>query len=104
MTGSIRWDADADADGVVTLTLDDPGRSANTINDRYVASMGETLDRLEAERDSITGVIVTSAKKTFFAGADLNTLRNVTPENAREFAAYIALVKGQLRRLERTFS
>jgi 3-hydroxyacyl-CoA dehydrogenase/enoyl-CoA hydratase/3-hydroxybutyryl-CoA epimerase len=101
MTGSIRWDADADADGVVTLTLDDPGRSANTINDRYVASMGETLDRLEAERDSITGVIVTSAKKTFFAGADLNTLRNVTPENAREFAAYIALVKGQLRRLEK---
>jgi 3-hydroxyacyl-CoA dehydrogenase/enoyl-CoA hydratase/3-hydroxybutyryl-CoA epimerase len=99
MTGSIRWDADAD--GVVTLTLDDPGRSANTINDRYVASMGETLDRLEAERDSITGVIVTSAKKTFFAGADLNTLRNVTPENAREFAAYIALVKGQLRRLEK---
>jgi 3-hydroxyacyl-CoA dehydrogenase / enoyl-CoA hydratase / 3-hydroxybutyryl-CoA epimerase len=99
MTGSIRWDADAD--GVVTLTLDDPGRSANTINDRYVASMGETLDRLEAERDSITGVILTSAKKTFFAGADLNTLRNVTPEDAREFAAYIALVKGQLRRLEK---
>ncbi|HET9118795.1 MAG TPA: 3-hydroxyacyl-CoA dehydrogenase NAD-binding domain-containing protein [Pseudonocardiaceae bacterium] len=99
MTGSIRWDADAD--GVVTLTLDEPGRSANTINERYVASMEETLDRLEAERDSITGVILTSAKKTFFAGADLNTLRNVTPESAREFAAYIALVKGQLRRLEK---
>jgi 3-hydroxyacyl-CoA dehydrogenase/enoyl-CoA hydratase/3-hydroxybutyryl-CoA epimerase len=99
MSSSIRWDADAD--GVVTLTLDDPGRSANTINDRYVASMGETLDRLEAERDSIAGVILTSAKKTFFAGADLNTLRNVTPENAREFAAYIGLVKGQLRRLEK---
>jgi 3-hydroxyacyl-CoA dehydrogenase/enoyl-CoA hydratase/3-hydroxybutyryl-CoA epimerase len=99
MSSSIRWDADAD--GVVTLTLDDPGRSANTINDRYVASMGETLDRLEAERDSITGVILTSAKKTFFAGADLNTLRDVTPDSAREFAAYIALVKGQLRRLEK---
>jgi 3-hydroxyacyl-CoA dehydrogenase/enoyl-CoA hydratase/3-hydroxybutyryl-CoA epimerase len=99
MTDSIRWDADAD--GIVTLTLDDPGRSANTMNDRYVASMEETLDRLEAERDSITGVILTSAKKTFFAGADLNTLRNVTPENIREFAAYFALVKGQLRRLEK---
>ncbi len=99
MTGSIRWDADAD--GVVTLTLDDPGRSANTMNERYVASMSETLDRLEAERDSITGVILTSAKKTFFAGADLNTVRDVTPESAREFAAYIALVKGQLRRLEK---
>ncbi|MGH3720352.1 MAG: 3-hydroxyacyl-CoA dehydrogenase NAD-binding domain-containing protein [Pseudonocardiaceae bacterium] len=102
MTESIRWDIDADGgNGIVTLTFDDPGRSANTMNDRYVASMGQTLDRLEAERDSITGVILTSAKKTFFAGADLNTLRNVTPENAREFAAHIALLKGQLRRLEK---
>ncbi|MGH3610634.1 MAG: 3-hydroxyacyl-CoA dehydrogenase NAD-binding domain-containing protein, partial [Pseudonocardiaceae bacterium] len=70
-------------------------------NDSYVTSMGETLDRLEAERDSITGVVITSAKKTFFAGADLNELRNVTPETAREFAAHITLVKGQLRRLEK---
>ena len=45
MTESIRWDA---TDGIVTLTLDDPGKSANTINDRYVASMGQTLDRLLA--------------------------------------------------------
>ncbi len=99
MAESIRWDRDAD--GIVTLTLDDPGRSANVINDCYVASMGQTLDRLEAERDSITGVILTSAKKTFFAGADLTTLRDVTPETAREFGAYIGLVKGQLRRLEK---
>jgi len=95
----IRWDADAA--GIVTLTLDDPEHSANTMNERYVTSMGETLDRLEAERDSITGVVITSAKKTFFAGADLNTLRTVTPESAREFATHIALVKGQLRRLEK---
>ncbi|MGH3514483.1 MAG: enoyl-CoA hydratase/isomerase family protein, partial [Pseudonocardiaceae bacterium] len=94
-----RWDRDAD--GIVTLTMDDPGKSANTMNDRYVTSMAETLDRLEAERDSITGVVLTSAKKTFFAGADLNALRNITPETAREFAAHIALLKGQLRRLEK---
>ncbi|MGH3826327.1 MAG: 3-hydroxyacyl-CoA dehydrogenase NAD-binding domain-containing protein [Pseudonocardiaceae bacterium] len=99
MTESIRWDIDAD--GIVTLTLDDPGRSANTLNDGYVTSMGKVLDRLEAQRDSSTGVILTSAKKTFFAGADLNTLRDITPENAREFAAYLTLVKGQFRRLEK---
>ncbi|MDQ2790252.1 MAG: 3-hydroxyacyl-CoA dehydrogenase NAD-binding domain-containing protein [Actinomycetota bacterium] len=99
MTDSIRWDSGPD--NVVTLTLDDPGRSANTMNDSFVASMGQTLDRLEAERDSITGVILTSAKKTFFAGADLNELRNIRPATAREFAAHITLVKGQLRRLEK---
>jgi 3-hydroxyacyl-CoA dehydrogenase / enoyl-CoA hydratase / 3-hydroxybutyryl-CoA epimerase len=98
MSESIRWERDTD--GVVTLILDDPEHSANTINDRYVAAMGATLQRLEAERDSITGVILTSAKKTFFAGADLTTLRDLTPERAREFGAHLALVKGQLRRLE----
>jgi 3-hydroxyacyl-CoA dehydrogenase/enoyl-CoA hydratase/3-hydroxybutyryl-CoA epimerase len=94
----IRWDRDAE--GIVTLTLDDPGKSANTMNERYVASMGDTLDRLQAERDSITGVILTSAKKTFVAGADLNALRDITPDSAREFGAHLALIKSQLRRLE----
>src|SRR5918997_975218 len=95
----IRWDADAA--GIVTLTMDDPGKSANTMTERYVTSMADTLDRLEADRDSITGVILTSAKKTFFAGADLNQLRAVTPDNARAFAAHITLLKSQLRRLEK---
>ncbi|MDQ4092693.1 MAG: 3-hydroxyacyl-CoA dehydrogenase NAD-binding domain-containing protein [Actinomycetota bacterium] len=97
----IRWDRGADgAEGIVTLTLDDPGKSANTMNERYVASMGDTLDRLQAERDSITGVILTSAKKTFVAGADLNALCAITPDSAREFGAHLALMKNQLRRLE----
>ncbi len=97
----IRWDRGANgADGVVTLTMDDVGKSANTMNDHYITSMATTLDRLEAERDSITGVILTSAKKTFFAGADLNELRAVTPDNAREFGAHLVLLKSQLRRLE----
>ncbi|HEY6422579.1 MAG TPA: 3-hydroxyacyl-CoA dehydrogenase NAD-binding domain-containing protein [Pseudonocardiaceae bacterium] len=96
---TIRWDTDSE--GIVTLTLDEPGRSANTMNERYVTSMGQTLDRLESERDSITGVIVTSAKKTFLAGADLNLLRSATAENAHEFDTFITLIKSQLRRLEK---
>ncbi len=74
---TIRWDKDAD--GVVVLTLDDPNQSANTMNAAYAASMAATIERLQAERDDITGVIITSAKKTFFAGGDLNDLRLATP-------------------------
>ncbi len=99
MESTIRWERDGD--GIVTLTLDDPGQSANTMNDDYVASMGATVDRLESERESITGVIVTSAKKTFFAGGDLNSLIEATPDRADEIGAHMALVKSQLRRLER---
>ena len=101
MTGestTIRWDQDAD--GVVILTLDDPNQSANTMNAAYAASIRATVDRLEAEKDSITGVIITSAKKTFFAGGDLNDLKKATPETADEIAGFVRDGKAVLRRLE----
>ncbi|GAB2678749.1 3-hydroxyacyl-CoA dehydrogenase NAD-binding domain-containing protein [Thalassiella azotivora] len=90
-----------DADGVVVLTLDDPRSSANTMNEAYRRSMGAAVDRLEAERDDVRGVVVTSAKSTFFAGGDLHLLQSVQPEQAGEFFARIEEVKAQLRRLER---
>jgi 3-hydroxyacyl-CoA dehydrogenase / enoyl-CoA hydratase / 3-hydroxybutyryl-CoA epimerase len=95
---TIRWDRDSD--GVVILTLDDPNQSANTMNSAYRESMAATVDRLEVERNEIIGVIVTSAKKTFFAGGDLHELRRVTKEDAPEFASEIRKIKRQLRRLE----
>ncbi|MEA2348696.1 MAG: 3-hydroxyacyl-CoA dehydrogenase / enoyl-CoA hydratase / 3-hydroxybutyryl-CoA epimerase [Thermoleophilaceae bacterium] len=95
---TIRWDQDAD--GVVILTLDDPSQNANTMNADYGESMAVTIDRLEAEKDSITGVIIQSAKKTFFAGGDLNDLVQVNRENAHEFTENVRIMKSQLRRLE----
>jgi 3-hydroxyacyl-CoA dehydrogenase/enoyl-CoA hydratase/3-hydroxybutyryl-CoA epimerase len=85
---------------VVVVTFDDPGRSANTMNDRYVAAMESTVGRLESERDELRGVILASAKKTFFAGADLTELRRARPEDIEELSAFIGGVKAQLRRLE----
>jgi 3-hydroxyacyl-CoA dehydrogenase / enoyl-CoA hydratase / 3-hydroxybutyryl-CoA epimerase len=95
---TIRWEQDAD--GVVVLTMDDPNQGANTMNEAYGRSMAAAIERLEAEKDSISGVVITSAKSTFFAGGDLNNLRAVTPEHSEEFAAYLKEAKGQLRRLE----
>ncbi len=86
-TNMIRWDKDDD--GVVVLTLDDPAQSANTMNSTYVESMREVVTRLRAEREQITGVVITSAKKTFFAGGDLNVLRLVSRENAAEFGQFL---------------
>ena len=86
-TTTIRWEKDAD--GVVILTLDDPNQSANTMNAAYAASIAATVDRLESERDEITGVIITSAKKTFFAGGDLNDLKAATREHSDEIAKWV---------------
>ncbi|MEP7088625.1 MAG: 3-hydroxyacyl-CoA dehydrogenase NAD-binding domain-containing protein [Nocardioidaceae bacterium] len=89
-----------DADGIVTLTLDDPTSSANTMNELYVASMGAAVDRLEAERDTVAGVVVTSAKRTFFAGGDLKRMIQAGPEDAAEILDGVEAIKAQLRRLE----
>ncbi|GAB2745209.1 3-hydroxyacyl-CoA dehydrogenase NAD-binding domain-containing protein [Salinifilum aidingensis] len=95
---TIRWESDGD--GIVVLTLDDPQQQANTMNERFLRSMEETLDQLEQQRDQITGVVITSAKKTFFAGGDLRELVQARPENAASVAESTARSKRQLRRLE----
>ncbi len=95
---TIRWEQDAD--GVVVLTLDDPNQGANTMNRAYAESMAATIERLQAEKDNIAGVVITSAKKTFFAGGDLNDLRAAGPEQAEEFAVGLRVMKGHLRALE----
>jgi 3-hydroxyacyl-CoA dehydrogenase/enoyl-CoA hydratase/3-hydroxybutyryl-CoA epimerase len=95
---TIRWDQDAD--GIVTLTLDDPNERANTMNDAFRSSLTATIDRLEAEKDAVTGVIVTSGKDTFFAGGNLKLLSQVTDANAAEFAAGVEKIKADFRRLE----
>jgi 3-hydroxyacyl-CoA dehydrogenase/enoyl-CoA hydratase/3-hydroxybutyryl-CoA epimerase len=96
---TIRWDQDAD--GIVTLTLDDPSQRANTMTDDFRSSLAAAVDRLEAGKDSITGVIITSAKDTFFAGGDLKLLAQVTDENAHEFAEGVTKIKADFRRLEK---
>ena len=94
---TIRWEQDAD--GVVVLTLDDPSSSANTMNDAYVRSMGETIDRLEAEKESVRGVVLTSAKKTFFAGGDLKAMVQATRDDAPQIFEMVEGIKVSLRRL-----
>ncbi|MBU2669156.1 enoyl-CoA hydratase/isomerase family protein [Actinoplanes bogorensis] len=89
-----------DDDGVVTLTMDDPTQSANTMNAAYVTAMTAAVDRLYAERDQVTGVIVTSAKKTFFAGGDLPTMARATADDAPALFELLSTIKRDFRRLE----
>ncbi|MCX4094460.1 3-hydroxyacyl-CoA dehydrogenase NAD-binding domain-containing protein [Nocardia sp. alder85J] len=94
----IRWQLEPD--GIVVLVLDDPTASANTMNRQFLAALTATLDRLESERETIRGVVLTSAKKTFFAGGNLADLLATTPSDGPRWAAYCNDLKRQLRRLE----
>ncbi|THD72863.1 3-hydroxyacyl-CoA dehydrogenase [Thalassobius vesicularis] len=87
-----------DADGIVTVTMDMQGQSANTMNERYVPGMDQVLAKLRAEPD-LKGVVFASAKKTFFAGGDLKLILAIQKSDAETFH-YIEENKRPYRDLE----
>jgi 3-hydroxyacyl-CoA dehydrogenase/enoyl-CoA hydratase/3-hydroxybutyryl-CoA epimerase len=70
------------------------------MNEHYKDSMHRCVQRLVAEKDSITGVVITSGKKTFFAGGDLKAMIQAGPENAGEIFTEVEEIKRDLRALE----
>jgi 3-hydroxyacyl-CoA dehydrogenase/enoyl-CoA hydratase/3-hydroxybutyryl-CoA epimerase len=98
MSEAIRYEKGQD--GIVVLTMDMPGQSANTMNAVYREAMAACVARLSAEKDSIAGVIITSAKRTFFAGGDLNELIKVGKPEAKAFYDMVLTLKAQMRSLE----
>jgi len=98
MSEAIRYEKGLDR--IVVLTIDMPGQSANTMNAVYREAMAGCVARLVAEKDEIAGVIITSGKKTFFAGGDLNELIKVGKPEAKAFYDMVLSLKSQLRALE----
>ena len=88
-------------DNVVTLTLDAPGAAVNTMTAAWEKAFDEATARLEKEKDGIAGVILCSAKKTFFAGAELKDVLKLRPEDGAKAFAWLESLKLRLRRLER---
>ncbi|TDI13473.1 enoyl-CoA hydratase/isomerase family protein, partial [Acinetobacter baumannii] len=87
------------ADNIVILTLDSTGQSANTMNAEFRDSLDEVTQKLKAVTE-LSGVIFRSAKKTFFAGGDLDELIQVQPEHATDFFNMVEKLKGHLRTIE----
>ena len=70
------------------------------MNELYKDSMAAAVDRLYLEVDDVTGVVIASAKKTFFAGGDLKSMIAVGKDDAADVFALCESVKAGLRRLE----
>ncbi len=101
MTEAVRYEVEG---GIVNLVLDDPNQSANTMNQDYTDSMAAAVDRLSKDiandPESIKGVIISSAKKTFFAGGDLKLMTQATPADAPKLFENVESIKATLRQLE----
>ena len=98
---TILFEHDA-ATQVATLTFDEPGSPVNTMSRAWQADLGAAVERLAAlQRDgALRGVILASAKRTFFAGAQLQLVMQAKPEDAAHAFAEIEQVKRCYRRLE----
>jgi 3-hydroxyacyl-CoA dehydrogenase/enoyl-CoA hydratase/3-hydroxybutyryl-CoA epimerase len=86
-----------DEDGIAIATMDLPGRSMNVLNDELAEPLAALIARLGRD-DWIKGLILTSGKKDFLAGADVDRLRALA--SAQEAFDESMRFKGALRRME----
>jgi 3-hydroxyacyl-CoA dehydrogenase/enoyl-CoA hydratase/3-hydroxybutyryl-CoA epimerase len=90
-----------DPEGIVTLTFDAPGAPVNTMTEAWQAAFAAAVERLAKETASTRGVILASAKKTFFAGAELKDVLEFAPNDGPKVFRWIEGVKKHMRALEK---
>ncbi len=88
-------------DAIVTLTFDAPGAPVNTMTEAWNKAFAAAVERLQKEKDSIAGVILCSAKKTFFAGAELKDILKLTEKDGPRLFEEIEATKKCFRALDK---
>ncbi|KWV48720.1 3-hydroxyacyl-CoA dehydrogenase [Bradyrhizobium macuxiense] len=68
---------ETDADGIALVTWDIPGRSMNVLDETSILEIEEIVKQTTAD-PAIKGVVITSAKDAFCAGADLSMLEGMS--------------------------
>ncbi|MDP5216950.1 3-hydroxyacyl-CoA dehydrogenase NAD-binding domain-containing protein [Ruegeria sp. 2205SS24-7] len=95
---------DVDADGVAMITWDAVGKSMNVLTREAFGLVEGYIDQALAD-DAVKGIVITSAKKDFAGGMDLNTLATIREEAGDEpaKALFDFTMNGHrvLRKLER---
>ena len=89
-----------DTDNIVTLTLDMGTRNINIINHKVGKAFLPVIDHLKKEKSlgQLRGIIITSAKKTFLSGGDLEYLHEL--KKAEEIFQVSGVLKSLFRDLE----
>lgn len=88
------------ADGIATLTFDEEGSPVNTMCADWQRDLTEVTARVMRDCANIKGIVLASAKNTFFAGADLKGTMRLQPSDAPRVFAEIEQTKKNFRTLE----
>jgi 3-hydroxyacyl-CoA dehydrogenase/enoyl-CoA hydratase/3-hydroxybutyryl-CoA epimerase len=99
MNQAIRYAVDAD--GIVQLVIDVPGRPMNVLTPGFLGELGECIKRIATDAN-VRGAVISSAKSSFMAGADIKDMvglfdRGITIGEATEFSTHLTTL---YRRLE----
>ena len=86
--------------GIATLTLDAPGEPVNTMSEQWQADLTQAVAGVVADKERIHGIVLASAKSTFFAGADLKGVMRLKRGDAARMYIGVELMKKNLRTLE----
>ncbi len=85
-------------DGILTLTLNDKKQSANTMRAQFVQDYASVVQWLIQQ--DLRGVILCSAKPSFFAGGDLKEIIRAGPEDAQGLLDGTLALQAQMCALE----
>lgn len=86
--------------GIATITFDEQGSPVNTMCLQWQADLAQVAEQVLKDKAQIKGVILASAKSTFFAGADLKgVMRSQASDGPRVFAE-IEGIKKSFRTIE----
>ena len=88
---------ETDGDGIALVTWDSPGRSMNVIDATVMDELATIIEQTTAD-GAVKGVVITSAKEAFSAGADLTMLEGLS----RTFAE-LAASQGEEAAMSRFF-
>ena len=84
---TINFKLDTDADGIALITWDMPGRAMNVIDIATIQELSDLVEKTTSD-EKVKGVVITSGKDTFCAGADLTLLNTMS-------ATFAEMVKTQ---------
>src|ERR1700757_2848799 len=76
------FSVEIDGDGIAVVTWDEPGRSMNVIDSTVMDELSTIVEQTTADA-AVKGVVITSSKDAFCAGADLSMLEGMNHAYAK---------------------
>jgi 3-hydroxyacyl-CoA dehydrogenase/enoyl-CoA hydratase/3-hydroxybutyryl-CoA epimerase len=97
ITKTIRYEL---ADGIATITFDEQGSPVNTMCLQWQDDLDAIAAQVDRDKAQLKGIVLASAKSTFFAGADLKGVMRSTEADGPRVFREIERIKKNFRTIE----